>query len=414
MYALKLNALRAFAAVYEAGGMRPAARSLGIAHSAVSRHVSELEEWLGVPLLGGHSGRRTGFTAQGEALGRSALAGLSALAEAVTQVRESRRANSVVIATAASLASRWLLPRLPRLAERAPWVEVSVLVQPRVAGLADQGADLALRMGPGPWPGEAAEPLMDESLFPVMSEQAWLKAGRPHRLGDLLKLPLIHDRDPNAGWALWRDAFGPAALDVQKGARFDFDRSRAPGGRPGHRRRARARPPRRSGARLRQAGPLPRRPRRDAGDGLLDRATRRRRDALRAPRGRRVAEERGIGRWPSRIGAGPVAGSACRFGATPHWPSRYKLLDSADLEACMTRSEDKSAALRLAEEMQRRPLTTAAIVGGAAAAATGAFIGARALARRNGARAGEPVNAVMEAAITACEAAAACKGGEEV
>ena len=62
---------------------------------------------------------------------------------------------------------------------------------------------------------------MDESLFPVMSEQAWLKAGRPHRLGDLLKLPLIHDRDPNAGWALWRDSFGPAALDIQKGARFD-------------------------------------------------------------------------------------------------------------------------------------------------------------------------------------------------
>src|SRR5688572_1574750 len=221
MHNLKLNALRAFAAVYEAGGMRPAARSLGITHSAVSRHVSELEAWLGIPLLGGASGRRTGFTAQGETLGRAALASLNGLAEAVAQVRESRRANSVVIATTASLASRWLLPRLPRLAERAAWVEISVLVQPRVASLADQGADLALRMGPGPWPGEAAEPLMGESLFPVMSEQAWLKAGRPHRLGDLLKLPLIHDRDPNAGWALWRDAFGPAALDIQKGARFD-------------------------------------------------------------------------------------------------------------------------------------------------------------------------------------------------
>jgi hypothetical protein len=59
--------------------------------------------------------------------------------------------------------------------------------------------------------------------------------------------------------------------------------------------------------------------------------------------------------------------------------------------------------------MQRRPFTTAAIVGGAAAAATGAFIGARALARRNGARTGEPVNAVMEAAITAKEAASACE-----
>jgi hypothetical protein len=69
----------------------------------------------------------------------------------------------------------------------------------------------------------------------------------------------------------------------------------------------------------------------------------------------------------------------------------------------------KSAALRLAEEVQRRPFTAAAIVGGAAAAATGAFIGARALARRNGADEGKPLNAVLENAITATEAAAACE-----
>jgi len=71
-------------------------------------------------------------------------------------------------------------------------------------------------------------------------------------------------------------------------------------------------------------------------------------------------------------------------------------------------SEAKSAALRFAEDVQRRPFTAAAIVGGAAAATAGAFIGARALARRNGAGDGKPVNAVLENAITACEAAAAC------
>ena len=72
----------------------------------------------------------------------------------------------------------------------------------------------------------------------------------------------------------------------------------------------------------------------------------------------------------------------------------------------------KSAALRLAEEVQRRPFTTAAIVGGAAAAATGAFIGARALARRNGAHEGQKLNAVLKNAITANEAAAACDASD--
>jgi hypothetical protein len=64
----------------------------------------------------------------------------------------------------------------------------------------------------------------------------------------------------------------------------------------------------------------------------------------------------------------------------------------------------KSAALRLAEEMQRRPFATAAAVaGGAAAAAAAGFIGARALARRNGACPERPLNPVLKTAITASE-----------
>ncbi|MDT9597584.1 hypothetical protein [Sphingosinicella rhizophila] len=68
-----------------------------------------------------------------------------------------------------------------------------------------------------------------------------------------------------------------------------------------------------------------------------------------------------------------------------------------------------SAAVRLADEVQKRPFAAAAIVGGAAAATAGAFIGARALARRNGATDGHPVNSVLGTAITACEAAAAAR-----
>ncbi|HEX8624616.1 MAG TPA: hypothetical protein VF782_05990 [Allosphingosinicella sp.] len=71
--------------------------------------------------------------------------------------------------------------------------------------------------------------------------------------------------------------------------------------------------------------------------------------------------------------------------------------------------EGKSAALKLAEDIKRSPLTAAAIAGGAAAAVAGTVLGARAIARRNGAREGKPVNQVLAAAITATEAAAACQ-----
>jgi hypothetical protein len=68
--------------------------------------------------------------------------------------------------------------------------------------------------------------------------------------------------------------------------------------------------------------------------------------------------------------------------------------------------DGKSAALKLAEEIRSHPYTAAAIAGGAAAIAGGAFVGARALARRNGACADKPVNQILQNAITACEAKA--------
>jgi hypothetical protein len=54
---------------------------------------------------------------------------------------------------------------------------------------------------------------------------------------------------------------------------------------------------------------------------------------------------------------------------------------------------------------QWHPLTTAILVGGAVAATAGAYLGTRALARRNSEAGGKPVNSVMAAAITACDLA---------
>ena len=57
------------------------------------------------------------------------------------------------------------------------------------------------------------------------------------------------------------------------------------------------------------------------------------------------------------------------------------------------------------EEPRFNPLTAAALVGGAVAAGAGAYVGTRALARRNREKDGRPINSVMAAAITACDLA---------
>lgn len=218
---LPLNALRAFAAVYETGGVRPAARSLQVAHSSVSRHVRELEAWIGVPLIQDRVGARSlAFTPQGEALGRAGLASLRALEGAVAALRESRRGNAVTVSTTPSFAARWLLPRLPALEETHPWIELSVIVDQRLADPTEEGADIGVRMGRGPWRALTCEPFMDDALYPVMSPAFWEQAGRPRTLNELAGLRLLHDRDPQASWEAWRSAHKAYVLDVRPGPRF--------------------------------------------------------------------------------------------------------------------------------------------------------------------------------------------------
>ncbi|MEM6465138.1 MAG: LysR substrate-binding domain-containing protein [Pseudomonadota bacterium] len=219
------NALRALAAVYLSGGIRPAGRMLKIAHSSVSRHLSELEALIDAPVLDKDAlGRRITFTALGERLGREAAESFTKLDQAWEAACERRSANSVVISAAPSVAALWLLPRLPVLSEAHPRIEVSVLADQRVRGPEEEGSDLSIRMG-APKRDRGSEPLMDDALTPVVNPRvlAWAQAARGGHASEdqlLSDLPLLHDRDPNAGWSQWCDAFGPKGLDLGRGPRF--------------------------------------------------------------------------------------------------------------------------------------------------------------------------------------------------
>jgi LysR family transcriptional regulator, glycine cleavage system transcriptional activator len=218
---LPLNALRAFALTVDKGGVRAAARELAVSHSAVSRHLSELERYLGVALFERSGGAR-GFTvtAQGQRLAAAVLAAMSDVRSAIDAVLEQRSRHAVTLSIAPSFAARWLLPRLAEFERMHPQIEVSILVDQRLDDLRVSGSDLAIRMGAGPWPGVVAQRLMDDALYPVMSPKAWQKAGRPSVPGDLRQLRLLHDRDPFATWSMWRGQHGPQSLDVRKGPRF--------------------------------------------------------------------------------------------------------------------------------------------------------------------------------------------------
>jgi LysR family glycine cleavage system transcriptional activator len=221
MRSLPLNALRAFALAVDQGGVRAAARGLGVSHSAVSRHLRELEKWLGVALFE-HAGgsHRLIVTSQGQKLAGVVLRALNDVRISIDSAREQRSRHAVTLSMTPSFAARWLLPRLATLEQAHPHIEVSILVEQRLDDLRSSGSDLAIRMGKGPWQGVDGQRLMNDALYPVMSPHAWQKAGRPRTPADLCHLRLLHDRDPNASWSVWREAHGPGNLEVRKGPRF--------------------------------------------------------------------------------------------------------------------------------------------------------------------------------------------------
>ncbi|MGE7139619.1 LysR substrate-binding domain-containing protein [Luteibacter sp. NPDC031894] len=218
MKSLPLNALRAFAMTHEHGGVRAAARELGVAHSSVSRHLAELETWIGVPLF--ERGAATWTPSpQGVALARRVHELLQGMAEATAAAREAPSPFTVTIGVAPSFASRWLLPRLPTLERAHPRIGLSVLVNQQLDTLSE-GVDLAVRMGSGPWAGLDCEPLMDDHLYPVVNTDFWRAANGSDAVESLLGLRLLHDRDPSASWEHWRRVHGPASLPLDHGARL--------------------------------------------------------------------------------------------------------------------------------------------------------------------------------------------------
>ena len=220
MQNLPLNALRAFASVYEQGGVRPAARALDITHSSVSRHLRELEAWLGVDLLDKTPQRRLSFTAAGEALGKAALSSLRDLETSVAAIREQRQGNSITIETTPSVATRWLLPRMPALEAAYPWIEISVVVEQKLRSLSEGSVDFSIRMGQGPWPGFRCDSLMDDALYPVVGRDLWRSFEKSLSRGDGKGLRLIHDRDPHASWQLWQRHYPLENINLRAGPRF--------------------------------------------------------------------------------------------------------------------------------------------------------------------------------------------------
>ncbi len=209
---LPLAALRAFEAAARHVSYSRAAEELNLTHGAISFQMRVLKETLGVDLFK-RSGRRMVLTPEGQRLFGYVRDGFARLENGMEDVRASRRGQMLTVSVHPGLASYWVIPRLADFQRQHPEIDVSLLPNTALVDFSREDIDMALRYGPGNWPGVVAVKLMDEEVFPVCSPR-FNKGALPKAPRDLAGLPLLRDaRQP------WSDWFKSIGLDLAEPAR---------------------------------------------------------------------------------------------------------------------------------------------------------------------------------------------------
>src|SRR5580704_4466971 len=143
------NDMRAFVRVVEHQSFSAAAVVLGLTPSAVSKHVSRLEDRLGVRLLH-RTTRRLALTSEGEVYftrARQILADIEEVEAEVTRSRGSPRGR-LHVHTSNAFGVHQLAPALPEFLMRYPDIEVELSITDRIVDLVGERADVAIRGGP--------------------------------------------------------------------------------------------------------------------------------------------------------------------------------------------------------------------------------------------------------------------------
>lgn len=209
-----LTALRAFEAAARHLSFKHAAAELSLTPTAISHQVRQLEDLLGVRLFV-RGTRRVDLTPAGQALFPALRDGFDAIARAVQVVRPRTQPRALVLSTTMAFASRWLLQRLARFAADHPDIALHLHTSDEPVDLQGGAAQLAVRYGPGSYPGMKCVPLLPSRFAPVCA--SGLRVRDPE---DLARVPLIgfewFRRDAaTPDWPLWFERAGCAALPRQ-------------------------------------------------------------------------------------------------------------------------------------------------------------------------------------------------------
>ena len=203
MSKVPLHALPGFVAAARARNLSRAATSLHVTVSALSHQMRGLEELLGQRLFD-RGPRGLSLTPAGERLFGQVAPHLDAISAALTP-QPARSGNVLTVSVMPSVASSWLIPRLPAFTTLHPEVELNLQSSIDVVDFEREDVDVAIRFGPGGWTTLRTHLLLEEWVLPVCSPELLRRFPQAGR-GDFTGVPLL--RDLNERWHAWFGRFG--------------------------------------------------------------------------------------------------------------------------------------------------------------------------------------------------------------
>ena len=219
-----IDSLYVFAVAARHLSFTAAAAELHRTQSAVSHRVKALEAEIGAQLFE-RGARGLELTAPGRALARQVDQAISDISRTLAEISRAAEPRNLRITLLPSVASRWLMPRLPRFFEQHPDIEVQVIADARVLDLRAERIDLAIRFGHGRYRGHVATLLMGDRVLPVCAPRLVTERAAIGTINALLELPLLHDSGAEgdgslSDWHSWLDQLGSPDAPHRAGQRL--------------------------------------------------------------------------------------------------------------------------------------------------------------------------------------------------
>lgn len=208
------SALFAFEAAARLGGFTRAAEELGITQAAVSYSVRGLERELGTRLFT-RLHRRIELTENGRRFHNDVTLGLQHISRSADELRRLHGGAHVTLTASTAFSSYWMLPRLARLKQELPDVDVRLQTSEHDIDLPTEGISLGIRRGRGNWRAYDSWMFETEEILAVCSPGYLERVGPIDGPADLGRRTLIHLEEPYRPCATWVDWFAQHGIDYE-------------------------------------------------------------------------------------------------------------------------------------------------------------------------------------------------------